>query len=521
MIVGFTLIDILVDLALLCLIVFFVAAWWSVFEKAGRHGWAAIVPFYNGWVLCETGGLPGWLYLIPFVNVVALVVANFEIARRFGKSDWFGLMLVLIPFIGMPILGFGEAEYEAPAKQAKYGAWMVAARHQVVAMVTASLLVGVTAVFAFGSGLVIGEFADIHFPWESSLSKSLPTRPNYTSVNEVYRALVDNYDGKLTESQLLDGLKHGLAQSTGDPYTEYFTASEARQFNDELNNEFSGIGAELGQDKNGNLQVIAPITGTPAAKAGLKAQDLIAAINGKPTSGMSVSEAASKIRGKAGTKVKLQIVRGSKTFTVTITRQNITAPSVTSKILNGDIGYMQISTFANDTAQLSQKAADQFKSKHVKGVILDLRDNPGGLVTAAVDVSSLWLKPGQTVVTTKGTTGTQTTTAAGNDELNGIPTVVLINGGSASASEITTGALHDNHDAYVIGQKSYGKGVEQTLINFGDGSQLKVTTASWYRPDGQNINHKGITPDKTVKEPSSATVDNDPQLQAAENYLNK
>lgn len=375
------------------------------------------------------------------------------------------------------------------------------------------------AIFLAGMGFGDGRF-HVQMPWGAKpVANGLPNQLNYATVNQVYQSLKENYDGKLTEGQLLDGLKHGLAESTNDPYTEYFTPSEAKAFNDELNNSFSGIGAELGADSSGDLQIIAPVPDTPAASAGLKAQDLITAINGVSTSGMSVDAAVDKIRGPAGTKVTLQIVRGQQTLNFTITRQNITAPSVTTKILPNNIGYMQITTFANDTSDLAQKAADQFAGAHVKGIILDLRDNPGGLVSAAVDVSSLWLPEGQTVVTTRGTDGDQTMTAQGGDELNGIPTVVLINGGSASASEITTGALHDNHDAYVIGQKSYGKGVEQDLINFGDGSQLKVTVASWYRPDGQNINHRGITPDKTVNEPSNATASNDPQLQAAEAYL--
>ncbi|HVW23642.1 MAG TPA: S41 family peptidase [Candidatus Saccharimonadales bacterium] len=353
------------------------------------------------------------------------------------------------------------------------------------------------------------------------IATGLPSRLDYDSVNKIYQSLKDNYDGKLTQAQLINGLKHGLAQATNDPYTEYFTPKEASDFNSQLNNSFSGIGAELGEDSSGDIQIIAPIAGTPAARAGLQAQDLIAEINGTSTVGMSVDQAVTKIRGKSGTKVTLVIVRGQQSLTVTITRGKITVPSVTAKILDGNIGYMAISTFANDTSDLAQKAADQFKQAGVKGIILDLRNNPGGLVDDAVSVSSLWLKPGETVVTTRGTTGVETIHAQGASELNGIPTVVLINGGSASASEITTGALHDNKDAYVIGSKSYGKGVEQSLINFEDGSQLKVTIASWFRPNGQNINHKGIKPDQAVKEPQGATAmgSTDAQFQAALTYL--
>ena len=350
----------------------------------------------------------------------------------------------------------------------------------------------------------------------------LPAQLDYSSVNQVYDALKDNYNGKLSETQLLNGLKHGLATATNDPYTEYFTASEAKSFTNELNNSFSGIGAELGEDTNGNIEIISPISGFPADKAGLLPQDLIATINGQSTSGMSVDTAVNDVRGKSGTTVSLGIVRGNQQLTINVVRQNIQVPSVNTKILDGNIGYMQITTFADDTAQLAQKAADTFKQDQVKGIVLDLRDDPGGLLDAAVSVSSLWVPEGSTIVQEKGTIGDITHTAGGGDELNGIPTVVLINSGSASASEITAGALHDNKVATLIGEKSYGKGVVQQLINFNDGSELKVTVASWYRPNGQNINKQGITPDQIVGlSDADAKAGNDTQLQAAQAFLTK
>lgn len=378
------------------------------------------------------------------------------------------------------------------------------------------------ALVVFGLGIGVGN-GRIHIGSSSNRNNNLPSQLDYASVNQVYAALKTNYNGKLTTTQLLNGLKSGLANATNDPYTNYFTAAQAKQFDNELNNSFSGIGAELGQDSAKNLQIIAPIKGFPAAKAGLQPKDIITSINGKNTSGMSVDSAVTLIRGKAGTKVTLKVVRNkTQTLSFTITRANIQVPSVTTKILPGNIGDIQISTFANDTSDLAKKAAQQLKNKHVNGIILDLRDNPGGLLDAAVNVSSLWMPGGQTVLQERGTTGNKTYSATGDDILHGIPTVVLINGGSASASEITTGALHDNHEATVIGEKSYGKGVVQEIDNFSDGSELKVTVASWFRPNGQNINHKGITPDTTVKlSATQAKAGNDVQQAAALAYLKK
>ncbi len=374
-------------------------------------------------------------------------------------------------------------------------------------------LVVVWAVFLLGVNYGNGNIS-----WSNGMSNGLPAQLNYSSVNQLYQVLKANYDGTLTQTQLLNGIKHGLAQATNDPYTEYFTANEAKTFNSELNNSFSGIGAELSQNSQGEIEVMSPLQGSPAIKAGLQPHDIIAAINNQSTSNMTVEQAVVLIRGKAGTTVTLTIVRGNNEFNVSIKRANITVPSVTYKILSGNLGYIAISTFANDTAALIQKAAQDMVSHHVKGIILDLRNDPGGLVTAAVATTSEWLKPGQVIMQEKkGSQVLQTYYATGGDILNGIPTVVLINGGSASASEITTGALHDHKDAYVMGTKSYGKGVVQQLINLSDGGQLKVTIASWYRPNGKNINKIGITPDQVVQ-PASNGSDN--QLTAAESYLN-
>lgn len=384
------------------------------------------------------------------------------------------------------------------------------------------MLLLVAVIFTVGYGVGSGRVS--LNSKNAAVATNLPDKLNYSSIDEVYKSLKNNYDGKLSEGQLEDGLKHGLTTATKDPYTTYFTAKEAKEFSDQLNNSFSGIGAQLGQDDKQNLEVIAPIAGLPADKAGVKAKDIITDINGTSTSGLGVDDAVSKIRGKAGTTVTLKVIRNkAEPLMFTITRQDINLPSVTTKTLDGNIGYIQISTFANDTTKLTQAAAKKFKADGVKAIVLDLRNDPGGLLDASVNVSSLWIPQGRNILQEKtGTKVVQSYNALGGNVLNGMPTVVLINSGSASASEITAGALHDNNAAYLIGEKSYGKGVVQQLINFRDGAQLKVTVASWYRPNGQNINHKGIEPDKKVKiSDADAKADVDTQLQEAQAYLNK
>lgn len=375
--------------------------------------------------------------------------------------------------------------------------------------------------FGLGSGKIILSRDQL---FRKSIQKDLPDNLDYSSVEEVYDTLRKDFDGKLDNKKLLDGLKAGLASSAGDPYTEYMTVDEAKDFDGQLNGTFIGIGAELSKDEQGNIVVISPISGFPAEKAGLKPKDIITEINGKSTNGINVNEAVKLIRGEENTVVKLKVVRDkAKELTFDITRAKITIPSVTSKILDGNIGYLRISRYSEDTVDLATKAAQEFKDKNVKGVILDVRSDPGGLLDAAVKVSSLWLSPGKTILQEKrDSLIVKNYKASGEPILQGVPTVVLINEGSASASEITAGALHDNKVATLIGVKSYGKGSVQQLEKFPDGSLLKVTIAKWYTPGGININKEGIKPDTEVKlSDEDAKAGKDPQLDAANKALNK
>ena len=384
------------------------------------------------------------------------------------------------------------------------------------------LLIVFTAGIGIGNGrLQFGGFSDLVRRTtgdQTSIQKTVPENLDFTSVEKVYDALRQNFDGQLDEAKLMDGLKSGLASAAGDPYTEFMNADAAKDFDNQLDGTFSGIGAELSKDAQGNISIISPISGYPADKAGLKPKDIIAEIDGASTYGMTVSDAVNKIRGTTGTKVKLKIVRNQdQVLDFEITREQITIPSVESKTLDGNIGYIKISRFGEDTTELATQAADKFKAAGVKGIVLDVRGNPGGLVTSAVDVSSLWLDQGKTVLEEKRDNKVvKTYRATGKNPLKGIPTTVLINEGSASASEIVSGALRDNGAAKLIGEKSYGKGSVQTVIKLGDGSVLKVTIGRWYTPNGINITKEGLKPDTEVKlSDDDAKNQRDPQLDAA------
>jgi len=362
--------------------------------------------------------------------------------------------------------------------------------------------------YAFGAAMILlGVFdvgfltgrGQLSFSAGESRNKTLPANLDYSSVTQVYNALKNNYDGKLDANKLLDGMKSGMAEATGDPYTLYFNKQAATDFNNQLDGTFSGIGAELGQNAQGDLIVVAPIDGTPASKAGLRPQDVVTSINGQTTVGMRIDAAVSKIRGPKNSKVTLVVVRDKTPQTFIITRDDIKIPSVKWQILDDSVGYMQINQFSDDTANLANQAAKDFKDHKVRGVVLDLRGNPGGLVDAAVSVSSLWLPQGALILQERrDNVIVSSEVSNGNNLLQGMKTAVLIDAGSASASEITAGALKDNNAATLFGVKSYGKGSVQQIVQLPQGVELKVTVARWYRPNGRNIDKQGITPDHVV-----------------------
>lgn len=379
-----------------------------------------------------------------------------------------------------------------------------------------TLVIGLAAIVFFGAGVAVGrgdiQVAKLSYDTSSARAATF----DYASVDELYGLLNKNFDGNLSKNELLDGIKSGLVSAANDPYTEYFSPKEAKDFEESLSGSFTGIGAELGSDEDDNIVIVAPLSGYPAAKAGLQPKDVISAVNGRVTTGLRLDAVVRQIRGPADTKVTLTIIRGNQPpRDITITRAKIKVPSVEHKV-DGQIGYLKISQFNEDTVGLVKQAAKDFKTKQIKGVVLDVRNDPGGFLDSAVDVASMWLDKGKTVVSERrGTEVLDTLASNGSGEFRGLPTVVLINGGSASAAEILAGALHDNNLATLVGEKSFGKGSVQQVLHLDGGAELKVTIARWYTPAGKNIDKQGIKPDTEVK---AAQINADKDGQKDEAY---
>lgn len=386
---------------------------------------------------------------------------------------------------------------------------------------TLAAIAVIVAVTAF----VAGARSEGVFAWigGQGQNKDLPGQLDFSSVQQVYDKLKGEFDGPLDQQKLIDGAKKGLADAAGDPYTVYFTNEEAKEFQSNLDGKFTGIGAELDK-KDGALIVRSTLDDSPAKKAGLQSNDIIAKVNDQDTSKWSIDQAVSNIRGDKGTTVKLTIVRGQEVKEVPIVRDNIVNPSVKTEMLADDVGYIRISRFADDTSRLVQDAAASFKSKNVRGVIVDVRGNGGGYLNAAQQVASLWLKQGEVIVQERrGDTVTDTLKATNSSPImQGIKTVILVDEASASASEILAGALHDYDAATLVGKKTFGKGSVQQLLDISSGGQLKVTIAKWFTPKGVNISKEGIKPDvEVVVSPEDIAAKRDTQRDKAIELLKK
>ena len=331
------------------------------------------------------------------------------------------------------------------------------------------------------------------------------------------------YQQPVKDKNLFYGAMSGLAQSLDDPYTTFFEPAAATSFQESLSGKFEGIGAEIGM-KNDHITVIAPLPETPAARADLRAGDVIVKIDKRDTVNMTVDEAVVFIRGPHGTKVTLTVYRPSKAklpFDVELIREEIRVKSVHWKMLPEKIAYINVSHFNGDTQERFAEAVDGILKEGPKGLVLDLRNDPGGYLDIALSMAGEWV--GSDVVVKERRQGQIVSELHGNGVayLQGIPTVVLVNQGSASAAEIVAGALQDAGKAKLVGMKTYGKGSVQDYQNFSDGSGIKITVAEWLTPKERAINKLGLEPDIVVDlTQQDYDAKRDPQLDRAVRILN-
>ena len=326
-------------------------------------------------------------------------------------------------------------------------------------------------------------------------------RIDFSNVEKTYQALVSNFDGEIDKQKIIDGASKGLVEAVGDKYTEYMASKEAEEFNKSLSGDVgTGIGVELAKDGD-SVKVVRVLAKNPAESVGILAGDVISKVNGEDVSKENTSEISKKIRGDAGTTVKIGVVRGNEKKEFSVTRAKIENPSVELTKKDG-VATLSIYRFDSETGVLAKKYAEEIKNEGISKVILDLRGNGGGYVQAAKTVASLWLEKNALIVSEK--TGSKTVEeirATGDNPLKGIKTVILLDGSSASASEIVAGALKEHKAAQIVGEKSYGKGSVQTTIDMPNGALLKVTIAKWFTPSGKNISNNGISPDIKVDAP--------------------
>jgi carboxyl-terminal processing protease len=392
----------------------------------------------------------------------------------------------------------------------------------VVVLLLVSVLVGTS----FSSGWFLGEQraaraavpeGEGHLLDVGAVPSSVSDDVDFDEFWDVWNMVKESYYKQpVSDRSLYYGAMKGMVAAAGDPYTMYFDPESAADFKSALSGTFSGIGAELGS-KDEMVVVVAPLAGSPAERAGLEAGDIILSVDGTDATRMSVDQVVALVRGVEGTDVVLSIVHAGADHAdeLTITRQIIKIDSVKWNVDDDGIATISIAMFNGDTASLFSRAINDVLSKNAKGIVLDLRSNPGGLLTAAIDVASSWTGY-QTVVVEKQQEDARSFPGVAAPRLAEIPTVVLVNGGSASASEIVAGALQDYGLATLVGTQTFGKGSVQDFRDLPDGSSVKITIAAWYTPKGRTINETGITPDQLVEyTKEDAHAKRDPQKETA------
>lgn len=342
------------------------------------------------------------------------------------------------------------------------------------------------------------------------------------TLSQFRSELEKKYIGEINDEELIEGAVKGYVDALGDPYTTYYSKKEMKTIMEETNGNFVGIGVYMTKDLEKNaILIIKPIENSPAEKAGILPGDLITKVDDVEYTGDKLEEASNKIRGEEGTKVKLEIYRNGETKTFELTRTKVVVSHVTTKVLNNDIGYIAISDFEGECASEFETKYKQLEKQGIKKLIIDIRNNGGGIVDEALKIANMLVDKDSTLLITKDKSDKEEVTKATEKPIINIPTVVLVNEYSASASEILAGALKDNGKATLVGTKTYGKGIIQELHQLSDGSGLKITVSEYYTPNHNAIHKIGITPDvevdlsEDVKQQTTIQEKDDNQLQKA------
>jgi len=377
------------------------------------------------------------------------------------------------------------------------------------------------AVFIFIAGYKLGQNGSLILGLgPTGIMKTTVGKPENVDFSlfwEAWNKLKQKSVIDVNEKDMINGAISGLLSSTNDPYTVFLSQKDNQRFKEDIQGEFNGIGVEITQ-KNNLPTIVAPLSDSPAEKAGLKAGDIILEVDGAKTTEIGFDETINKIRGKDGTTVKLKIARESSgdPLDFTVTRSKIVVKSVEwskKNIKEKDISYIKIRQFGDDTSALFREASKDAATNKNKLMVIDLRNNPGGYLETAVDIASYFIPDG-VVLTEKGKNDQKKDyVAVGHSTLKDFKVMILTNEGSASASEILAGALRDRKNSQLIGDKTFGKGSVQELIDLSDGSAVKITIAKWFTPKGQQINGEGLSPD--IKISDDAKTDKDEQLDEA------
>ncbi|MCX6811715.1 MAG: S41 family peptidase [Candidatus Berkelbacteria bacterium] len=394
-----------------------------------------------------------------------------------------------------------------------------------VFLVVLGCLILIVASYSFGYGA--GRIGDYLHPTVGykviNQDKGKPKEIDFSLFWKVWDVVHQKYVGEINDEKLVEGAINGILEGLGDPYSMILKPEQSSKLLDELSGTFGGIGVEL-VVRDGNLMVLAPLKDSPAEKAGLKPKDIILKIDDKDATKMTFDEAVAAIRGKPGTKVKLTVMRQGleQVQEFNIERAEIKDTDVMYET-KGDIGIIRIRQFGENTNELVRKHANEIKAdKNIKGVIVDLRNNPGGYLDSAVEISSIFIEDGAIVYEEQKNGQKQEYKAKGAAVLGNYPLVVLVNEGSASASEIMAGAIQDYKKGTLVGKKTFGKGSVQELDTVGGGLSLKITIAKWLTPNGTAINGEGIKPDIEVDlTDDDIKADRDPQLDKAIEELNR